>query len=273
MSEPACASSWVNPAMISTVLGAPACRRRGSGVPKYWSNTDFSPPPLHYSSISSPRRSAGLHTSAHSTRAGRRKSAQFGMHRHWTISGIVLLAAVFGIYMAASRPKEPLHAGKTVTQWLDAGYEDCSMALYEIGPPALPFILTTFGRAETPRMFGPFAGACKRFPGLRSFFPHLPEHNLDEDRVCSLLLELGPRTIPMLAHELENRHANVRAISARTLSIWRERGKDIRVALPALGHACNDPSAPVRMWAAHALRSTASLAVTAGTSEVSRSHE
>src|SRR5678809_184905 len=231
MSEPACASSWVNPAMISTVLGAPACRRRGSGVPKYWSNTDFSPPPLHYSSISSPRRSAGLHTSAHSTRAGRRKSAQFGMHRHWTISGIVLLAAVFGIYMAASRPKEPLHAGKTVTQWLDAGYEDCSMALYEIGPPALPFILTTFGRAETPRMFGPFAGACKRFPGLRSFFPHLPEHNLDEDRVCSLLLELGPRTIPMLAHELENRHANVRAISARTLGIWRERGKDIRVAL------------------------------------------
>ncbi|HTL17789.1 MAG TPA: HEAT repeat domain-containing protein [Patescibacteria group bacterium] len=195
------------------------------------------------------------------------------MHRHWTISGIVLLAVVSCLYLAASRQQEPMYGGKTVTQWLDAGYEDCSMALHEIGPPALPFILTTFGRAETPRMFGPLAGAWKRFPGLRSFFPHIPKHNLDEDRVCSLVLELGPRTISTLAHELENRHANVRAVSARALAIWCERGKDIRVALPALGHACNDPSAPVRMWAAHALRSTASLAVTVRTSEVSRSHE
>jgi len=196
------------------------------------------------------------------------------MHRHWTISGVVLIVVVSCLYLAASPQQEPMYGGKTVTQWLDAGYEDCSMALHEIGPPALPFILTTFGRVETSVSLGRLrSGAWKTIPNLKSFFPHVPVHNLDEDRVCSLVLELGPRTIPMLAQELDNRHANVRAVSARALGIWRERGKDIQVALPALGHALNDPSAPVRMWAARALRSTASLAVTAGNSQVSRSRE
>src|SRR6476659_11223426 len=103
------------------------------------------------------------------------------MHRHWTISGIVLLAVVSGFYMAASRQQEPLSAGNTVSQWLDAGYEDCSMALHEIGPPALPFILTAFGRAETSRAFGPLRpGAWKKIPGLRNFFFQTPVHNLDE---------------------------------------------------------------------------------------------
>jgi hypothetical protein len=196
------------------------------------------------------------------------------MHRHWTISGIVVIAVVSCLYLAASRQQEPIYGGNTVTHWLDAGYEDCSMAFHEIGPPALPFILTAFGRAETSRAVRPLPPAAwKRIPGLKRLFPPIPEHNLDEDRVCSLALELGPRTIPMLAQELDNRHANVRAVSARALGIWRQRGKDIQVALPALGHALNDPSAPVRMWAGRALRSTASQAVTAGNSQVSRSRE
>jgi hypothetical protein len=196
------------------------------------------------------------------------------MHRHWTISAIALIVVVSCLYVAASRQQEPIYGGKTVTHWLDAGYEDCSMAFHEIGPPALPFILTAFGRAETSRAVRPLPPAAwKRIPGLKRLFPHIPEHNLDEDRVCSLALELGPRTIPMLAHELENRHANVRAVSASALSIWRDRGKDIRVALPTLTRALNDPSAPVRMWAARALRSTASLARTAGSPEVSPSLE
>jgi len=38
-----------------------------------------------------------------------------------------------------SQPAEPAYAGKTVDEWLDAGYEDASMALHEIGTPAMPY--------------------------------------------------------------------------------------------------------------------------------------
>jgi len=181
------------------------------------------------------------------------------MPRQWTILGLILSGTALSFWLASSPEREPVHAGKKVTQWLDAGYEDCANALQEIGPPALPFILTHFGGSE------PWSGrlpSAWRSATLRrwNFFRKTPACNLDEDRVCSLTLELGPGTIPILARELENRRANVRSVSARALSLWRDQGKDIRVAVPWLNQALNDPSPRVRMWSARALRVNTHLA-------------
>jgi hypothetical protein len=177
------------------------------------------------------------------------------MRRPWITIVIILLGMTSILCLTSSRGREPLYGSKTVTQWLDAGYEDCATALQEIGPPALPFILTSFGRTEQPAAFVP--GWTRISSAFRNLFQKAPACNLDENRVCSLTLELGPRTIPMLAQELENRHANVRAVSARSLSIWRDQGKDIHVAIRQLKQALNDPSPAVRTWAARALHSDA----------------
>jgi hypothetical protein len=171
------------------------------------------------------------------------------MGRQWTITGLIPLGTALVLWLSSAIPKEPHYGGKTVTQWLDAGYEDCSMALQEIGPAALPFILNRMARAEPPRI------TWLRWARRWNFYQKTPACNLDENRVCSLALELGPKTIPLLAQGLESRHANIRAVSARALSIWRDRGKNIQVAVPVLTRALKDANPPVRMWAARALGS------------------
>src|SRR5579862_2573371 len=54
---------------------------------------------------------------------------------------LLLVGLVWLIHALSSSREEPVYAGKTADQWLNAGYEDASLALQQIGPPAVPFIL------------------------------------------------------------------------------------------------------------------------------------
>ena len=151
---------------------------------------------------------------------------------------------------------EPMHAGKTVSQWLNAGYEDAAHAMHEIGPSALPHIMAKLARED------PQFGSSNRYrrlrarlsPPLRGMLPKPAPANFDETRACGLLLELGPTTIPKLAAELQNRNEAVRITSAHVLRLFGERGKDLRTAVPLLEQALRDPSRKTRRWASLALQ-------------------
>jgi hypothetical protein len=157
--------------------------------------------------------------------------------------------------MAISQRAEPTYSGKTVNQWLDAGYEDALMALHEIGPPALPYVLSKLAR-EDPRygslaIYGKF---WKRTPALLRQLVSKPRPtNFDETRAYGALMELGPRIIPLLSSELQCRNPAVREVSAHVLGAFCQRHKDIQRAVPVLTKALQDPNGDVRKRAAWAL--------------------
>jgi hypothetical protein len=190
-----------------------------------------------------------------SARVELRKSRHFSMRRQWLTTGLFLLGIVLSVYLAVTHPREPTYAGKTVNQWLDAGFEDASMALHEIGPPSLPFILARLNRETTRQGFwSNYERARKQVPHcVGRFLPKRSTSNFDEERACGLTLELGPKVIPVLAHDLQNSNSKVRELGAHVLAVWHDRGKDIQVASPFLIRAMQDSSPDVRKWATHAL--------------------
>ena len=177
------------------------------------------------------------------------------MRRFWSIGGFSLLAISSGLWLSASSPREPIYAGKTLDQWLDAGYEDGAMALQGMGPAAVPYVLAKLAR-EDPR-----SGSQRAYqelwrkipPTLRKIVPKPKATNFDELRACSALLEIGPQAVPLLSRELENPNAVVREASAHAMGCFGERGHAIRSALPGLGQALHDPDRQVRMRAAWAI--------------------
>jgi len=177
------------------------------------------------------------------------------MHRHGLIAGLFLLGMVSSAWLAITHPQEPSYAGKTVNQWLDSGFEDASMALHEIGPAALPFILARLNRETTGLgLWSNYERARRQLPHcVGRFFRKRSTSNFDEARACGLALELGPKVIPVLALDLQNSNPKVRELSAHVLGMWHDRGKDSRVASPFLIRALQDSSPDVRKWASHAL--------------------
>jgi hypothetical protein len=176
------------------------------------------------------------------------------MRRYWVIAVLVLLGLSSIEIVLVPQAREPVYAGKTVSHWLDAGYEDASMAVQEIGPAAVPFVLAKLAR-EDPRY-----GSSRRYRqiwrmlprGLRDIVPKPNAANFDELRACSTLLELGPPIVPFLTNGLAHHNTAVRKTCARALGYLRARGQDIRSAFPALKAALQDPNAEVRaaaVWA------------------------
>ena len=150
---------------------------------------------------------------------------------------------------------EPVYAGKTADQWLNAGYEDTALALQQIGPPAVPFILAKLAREDS--RYGSLSNyreLWNKIPAaLRRFFPKPKVGAFDEWHACSVLLELGPGIIPSLASALRDQNPAVREVSAHALGSFREEGKDIAKTAPALVEALHDPILAVRARAAWAL--------------------
>ena len=199
----------------------------------------------------------GYPSRAHSARAESRKDREFDMR--WlriVVGGGCVLATALTLHLGPRAQPEPEFGGKIITQWLDAGQDDVCLALHEIGPPALPFVLAKFARED------PKQGSAIRYrqiwlrvpPRARGLLPQPAAVNFDETRACTALLELGPGSIPALAGALEHRNPMVRSLSAHALGLWRERGKDIGRALPALAKAMQDPNPAVRLRAAEALK-------------------
>jgi hypothetical protein len=137
---------------------------------------------------------------------------------------------------------EPVYAGKTISEWLNAGHEDSCQAIHEIGPPALPYILDKLAR-EDPQ-FGSNSRYFKVWRGLpspvRRSLPRPGSTNFDQDRACNTLLELGPAIIGGLTKALGSPNRAVRAVSAQVLGVLGQRGKHIEVAVPALEAASRD---------------------------------
>jgi HEAT repeat protein len=177
------------------------------------------------------------------------------MRKYWAIGCFTLLGMGLALRIMNSQPSEPAYAGKTVDQWLDAGFEDASMALYEIGPPAVPYIVAKLNR-EDPRH-----GSLQKYhelwrrvpPAIRTVFPKPKSGNFDELRACSALLELGPRIIPLLSTGLQDHNPIVREVSAHALGSFREQGRNIGQAVPFLVEALRDSDLNVRARAAWAL--------------------
>jgi HEAT repeat protein len=137
---------------------------------------------------------------------------------------------------------EPSYAGKNLGDWIDSGHEDACQAVHEIGPAALPYILDKLAR-EDPR-FGSnsrYARLYVRLPlPVRRLLTRPGPTNFDESRASSLLVELGPAAIPLLAEALHGTNPAVREVSAHVLGLMSARGKNIQVAIPNLRAASRD---------------------------------
>jgi hypothetical protein len=177
------------------------------------------------------------------------------MRKYGVIGCFAALGFVLMLSLIDSAQIEPVYAGKTVSEWLEAGNEDATMALHEIGPPAAPYILAKLRRED------PQHGSFQRYhdfwqnthSALRRFLPKPKPANFDELRACGALLELGPLTVPMLTTGLHDSNPVVREVSAHALGSLRELGKNISVAAPFLNEARRDPNLRVRARAKWAL--------------------
>jgi len=168
---------------------------------------------------------------------------------------VALIGLVWLMHPLSSSRQEPVYAGKTADQWLNAGYEDASQALQQIGPPAVPFILAKLAR-EDPRYGSQrnYHELWNKLPtAFHSFLPRPKTGAFDELHACSILLELGPGIIQLLSSALKDKNPVVREVSAHVLGSFRLQSKDISKAAPALVEALRDPVAEVRARAAWAL--------------------
>ncbi len=159
-------------------------------------------------------------------------------------------------WLLIASPGPPIvYEGKTLDSWLDAGYEDASRVLHELGPAAAECIFAKLKR-EDPEYgrWGRYRAVWKRCPAFcQKLLPRPRVSSFDDWRACNALLAIGPRAIPTLCASLKDRHFLVRAVSAQTLGLFRQRGSDIGAAWPALQAALHDPDAGVRHQAEAAL--------------------
>ena len=162
-----------------------------------------------------------------------------------------------------SPSKEPVYGGKAVNQWLDAGYEDCVMAVQEIGPAAGPYILVKLAQEDS--RFGTaqqYRAVWNQLPPfLRTAFPKPHAGNFDEGRASSILMELGRPVIPLLANHLDDKNPAVRIACARVLGSFGQRGVNIASTVPALRKAARDSNPEVAILATAALNKPATLIV------------
>ena len=177
------------------------------------------------------------------------------MRCYWTIGGLLVLGIFGRVGWGLQYPAEPAYAGKTATQWLDAGYEDSAMAMQQLGPAAAPYVLLKLSR-EDPR-YGTrrsYRRVWAKLPTpLRLCMPRPKPANFDQLRAASILLEFGPPILPLLSRSLRAHNPAVRRACARALLSLRQQGSNIGPALPALADASRDPDPELAALAASAL--------------------
>jgi hypothetical protein len=171
------------------------------------------------------------------------------------IGFLTLFGVALGSALRIPLRCEPVYAGKTVDQWLEAGYEDAAMALQQIGPDAAPYILAKVSREDPQHgSLRVYRDVWRKMPSaLRKVIPRPGTCNFDEGRACSFLMELGPGIIPLLSTGMRHENPAVRDVSAHALGSLNLRGKDIRPAVPFLVEASRDPVPEVSRRAKWAL--------------------
>jgi hypothetical protein len=176
------------------------------------------------------------------------------MNRYCAVGLVTLCLAASVAVIFSPRSAEPVYAGRPVSEWLDGGYEQISMALHETGPAAATCVFFKL-RQEHPT-YGRWAMYRKiwtRAPGIiRRFLPKPKSCNFDDARACSALLDIGPSVIPALAVALKDPNPAVKIASAWALGTFRQRGSDITASFPHLIQTLHDPNPDVRYRAAWA---------------------
>jgi hypothetical protein len=177
------------------------------------------------------------------------------MRKYWVIGTLAVLGILFELGGVVSPAGEPSYAGKTVSQWLDAGYEDSALALQEIGPAAGPYVLAKLAREDERYGSGRwYRRIWVKLPALLHAVILKPAPaNFDELRACSTLLEIGPGITPCLARHLQDNNPAVRNVCARAIGLLRQRGCDTRAASAALLVAVHDQNPEVKASAEWAL--------------------
>jgi hypothetical protein len=178
--------------------------------------------------------------------------------KHWWLAALFAACALIaGLFCARPSAREPVYAGRPVSEWLDGGYEQISMAMHETGPSAAPVIFSKL-RRDHP-VYGSrakYRRLWSRAPeGLQRFLPRPKAGSFDELTACNALLDIGPAVIPYLATGLEDPNEGVRLVSALALSQFCQRGSNIQPALPSLARATRDRNTVVRQEAASMLAS------------------
>ena len=109
--------------------------------------------------------------------------------------------------------RQPAYGGRTVSEWLDGGYEPAALAVHEIGHPAVPWIFRKL-RYEHPRW--DYWGAYRRFrkvvPGnVASVMPQGHASGFDDLRAANLLLSIGTPALSMMRTGLKDGNPTVRS--------------------------------------------------------------
>jgi hypothetical protein len=137
----------------------------------------------------------------------------FGRMRTCCASGGAALTVIILLVMYRSPPApEPVYAGKTVTQWLDGGYEPAAMALEELGPSAVPWVFKTLRRDQPSFDYVAAFTTIRRYAPtlLVSMLPRQRPTGFDELRAANLLIGMGPPVLPALTAGLQDSNAAVR---------------------------------------------------------------
>jgi len=170
------------------------------------------------------------------------------MRRFWGMGLVIVVAVATGCGLFSFRSAEPVYAGKSLTEWLDAGSEPAAMAVHEIGPAATPWILRKI-RWEHPR-WGRWQ-TYQYYWRLVPAFVHqvMPKPRIaayDEFKAMAVLLEVGPGVIPQLNAALKEKNPGVRITCAMTLDSLHDRGLKDAKSIAALRAALQDEHPEVR---------------------------
>ena len=169
---------------------------------------------------------------------------------------VVVIAAAAPSVLLNRRAAEPVYAGLTLSAWLEDGVEPASVALREIGAPAVPYLLARL-RREDPN-YGSYQSYRKfwdRVPGiLRPMLPKPKSGSFDQARTCNLLLAIGPQAFPAMLRGLSDANPSVRAACAWALGSSPRARTELASVLPALVRCLKDSNPEVRQRAAWAIQ-------------------
>ena len=132
---------------------------------------------------------------------------------------LIVVLVVLAIFRSPPR-REPVYAGRTITAWLDGGYEPAAMALQDVGPSAIPWVFQNL-RREHPTWSGrpAYLELRRHVPALFiRIFPVPKATGFDALRAANLLIGMGPPVIPALKDGLKDRNPAVRAACGMALN-------------------------------------------------------
>jgi HEAT repeat protein len=175
----------------------------------------------------------------------------------WIAAALVVLVIAAAPRVLLNRsPAEPVCADRPLGAWLEDGVEPASVALREIGAPAVPYLLAKL-RREDPN-YGSYQHYRKfwdRMPGmLRPMLPKPKSGSFDQARTCNFLLAIGPQAFPAILRGLGDANPAVRAACAWALGNSPKARTELPSVLPALVRCLNDPNPEVRQRAAWAIQ-------------------